>query len=296
MGKYDLTIAHRVCPVLAKVAVGYDNKRDMVVDAVRSMAKALSKIRVRFIVILDGCPHYRGIFEDAFENRKDDLGFSLEMVDTPSIGNKATWRKQVELLAAADTDIVYFSEDDYLYSDSAFVAMLDYIAQPGVDAVTPLDHPGYYNGGDPLPFRPIVRVSKSCHWAEVGLTCLTFMVQKRWLISQKKVFAHYSQTGEEGTMWSALTKIRIYNPIRLIVTAVKFIFGQELRASFLLPLCTWKQFGLRVLLIPRIHLWCPIPTLAAHVCRFSLPLGSGAFVPEHMRGEVTKTERAHLLI
>ena len=54
--KYELAIAHRVCPALAKVAARFTDKFEMVKTTTTSLANAIKGIRVKLIVILDGCP------------------------------------------------------------------------------------------------------------------------------------------------------------------------------------------------------------------------------------------------
>ena len=168
--KYDIVIAHRVCPFLSKAAIGFRDKRSMVVATTASMAVALRGLVVRLVVILDGCPDYEDIFVDAF-------GFSesidLEIVRTGAIGNQATWGKQLEILSSvSNSDLVYFSEDDYIYSADAFQAMLDFIKTTDVDFVTPLDHPDRYNERLEKIHPSYVLVSKFCRLRQLILRAI----------------------------------------------------------------------------------------------------------------------------
>lgn len=284
--KYQLTIAHRVCPALSKTVVGFSDKRALVEATTKTMAAALASLRVRLIVILDGCSDYRAIFETAFHNRIGDPSFALEIVETPSIGNKATWAKQIEILADADTDIVYFSEDDYLYAPNAFQAMMDAIDRLDVDLVSPLDHPDRYNKRFEDPHPESVRVTEHGHWRTADSTCLTFMARRKVLEISKDVMLSYSRTGEEGTMWCGLTQYRLFDLPHLVWTAIKFVLRIETRFGCILPLCTWKQQGLKMFFRPRYTLVSPIPTLAVHLSSASLPVGAECFFPEAQQKEI----------
>lgn len=280
MSKYQLTIAHRVCPALSKTVVGFSDKRALVEATTKTMAAALASLRVRLVVILDGCSDYRAIFETAFHDRIGDPSFALEIVETPSIGNKATWAKQIEILADADTDIVYFSEDDYLYAPNAFQAMMDAIDWLDVDLVSPLDHPDRYNKRFEDPHRESVCVTEHGHWRTADSTCLTFMARRKVLEISKDVMLSYSRTGEEGTMWCGLTQYRLFDIPHLIWTAIKFVLRIETRFGSILPLCTWKQQGLKMFFRPRYTLVSPIPTLAVHLSSASLPVGAENIISE----------------
>ena len=120
MSRRLLTVAHRVCPALSKAASGYADKFSMVRDCSASLLAALKGVDVRLVVILDGCgDEYAALFSGA------------EIVRTDSIGNQATFAKQMEILCAADSEFVYFSEDDYLYRPEAFAAMLQFMSGGG---------------------------------------------------------------------------------------------------------------------------------------------------------------------
>ena len=97
MMKYDLTIAHRVCPALSASAIGFSSKLEMVKATTASLASSLRGLRVHLLVILDGCPQeYETIFEENFSCRSCSEADGLRCVEmsilqTPSIGNQRTW-------------------------------------------------------------------------------------------------------------------------------------------------------------------------------------------------------------
>ena len=82
--KYELVVAHRVCPILARVSVCYDDKLGIVKAITISLARALNGIRTKLIVILDGCDYkYEGLFDSVFANGKvADVDY--EVLKTPS--------------------------------------------------------------------------------------------------------------------------------------------------------------------------------------------------------------------
>lgn len=274
--KYDLTIAHRVCPRLSKTAVGFADKREMVIRTTESLKRALMDLKVKLHVILDGCADFESIFKEAF-CELPNVDLLIEKFD--NVGNQMTYGRQVEILSAVeDSECVYFSEDDYIYDESAFRAMLDFIKREGIDMVSPIDHPDRYGGRLEKPHPVMIATSRYCHWREVGSTCLTFMAKASVVRKSRKVFEAYVHSSEEATTWLALTKDGVFDVPRLFWSAIRYAFGRKLPFGEVMALCTWKRQGLRLLTSPRYHLWSPIPTLAVHLSSASLSLHSERLV------------------
>lgn len=272
--KYDIVIAHRVCPALSKTAVGFDEKRSMVVATTESLAESLKGLTVRLIVILDGCPGYDKIFTDAFGANPS---VKLEIENTDAIGNQATWGRQLELLCnVTDSKYVYFSEDDYIYHPDAFRAMLDFAKCEDVDFVTPLDHPDRYTGRLEKPTPSAIRVSEFRHWREVSSSCLTFLAKAKIVSECKSIMESFLHSPEEATMWLGITKHEIFRFGALFKAAFRyFILRRKCGFGELMGLCTWKRQGWQLLTKPRRRLFSPIPSLAVHLANCSLPPGSG---------------------
>lgn len=272
-----LAIAHRVCPALAKTAVGFETKEQMVQATTRSLAAALSGFdgTVRLFVILDGCPSYRDFFTETFAF-VGNVQISFE--DTPSIGNQATYAKQFEILVTqTDADYLYFSEDDYFYHRNAFAAMAEFLDQNEVDFVTPLDHPDRYNHalGNKGPLRKeTIRTSRHSHWRTAESSCMTFMTSRRVFDEAKAIIATYGTGAMDGTMWIALTKTGVFNPVKILFAALAYLLRLDRPFVFYMPLCAWKHCGIYMLTTRRFSLWQPIPTLAVHLSRTSLSLHS----------------------
>ena len=271
--KYDLSIAHRVCPALAKTASHFAAKYDMVKATTSSLARAISGLRVKLTVIFDGCPdEYERLFEDAFGGGRMQ-GVDYFPVATPSIGNAATYAKQLEILSAdaAEAKFLYFSEDDYLYREDAFRAMMAFLQVEGVDIVTPLDHPDAYQRDREWTNAGRIRFSAHCHWREVASTCCTFMLKSATMPRAFKSLSYYSKGGSDFVMGMLLTRKGMYSPRNVLGGALRWLFGRPRNWMCAIPFLAWLKLGPRLLFAPRFRLWSPMPTLAVHLCRPSLP-------------------------
>lgn len=271
--KYKLVVAHRVCPALAKTATCYDDKFKMVKDTTLSLSKALAGIRVKLIVILDGCDDlYDKLFDDVFaENRI--VGVDYERVSTPAIGNHATYAKQLSLLKAysSEAEYLYFSEDDYMYSEGAFRAMMDFLTYPDVDFVSPLDHPDSYQSGRELVLKSVIRISQYCHWREIGSTCCTFMCSSKIFEKAFRSLSYYADGGSDYLMGMLLTKRGCFSLNAVLGGVVRYCFSNRRNWMCLIPALAWAKLRFRLVFSPKFRMWSPIPTLAVHLCEPSLP-------------------------
>jgi len=272
MKKYDLAIAHRVCPVLAKTASHFDDKLKMIEATTASLASALEGIRGKVTIILDGCgKEYKELFDKSFA----PLGNAYRVIETPKIGNLSTYNKQLEVLLddAAAAEFLYFSEDDYIYRKDAFVAMMDFLRRDGVDFVTPLDHPDRYSLKVPGSRRSEIRVSDFCHWREVGTTCCTFMTKSHTLVETQKLLADYGRGSGDSGMWLRLTKDNMFAFKDTVGAMWRYLTGRRTTAEGLefVTLAAWKYYKWKLPFGKRYRLWGPIPSLAVHLCKPSLP-------------------------
>lgn len=270
--KYELAIAHRVCPVLAKTASHFADKFKMVEATTDSLVRALKGIRTKLFVILDGCPkEYEAIFKSKFS----DMSYvDCEIILTQAIGNHQTYSKQITLLSSVvnDAEFLYFSEDDYIYKPEAFRAMMDFLRNGRFDFVTPLDHPDKY---DIYRWRPIlsseIRVSNYCHWRDVDSTCCTFMSKSATFLRAKRSLAYYAEGGSDFLMWLLLTKKGCYSLGYVLSGVLQYIIGRPRNWMSLIPMLAWFRFGPKLIFAPRFRLWSPVPSLAVHLCVPSLP-------------------------
>ena len=235
----------------------------MVRDCAASLLAALKGVDAKLIVILDGCgEEYASLFPGA------------EIVRTDSIGNQATFAMQMDVLCAADSEFVYFSEDDYIYRADAFSAMLRFMSEgAGVHFVTPLDHPDRYNGSVCEPRTAEIRISGHCHWREVGTSCLTFMTRPETLRRCRRAFLTYVRGEQDSVAWLGVTKFGLFSFSVLVRSAWSLmcrLCGRKVWFGRFIPLMAWWRHNVRLLWSPRFRLWSPIPSLAQHLCSASL--------------------------
>ena len=271
--KYELAIAHRVCPILAKEAIGFTDKFEMIKVTTSSIVRAIKGIKTKIFVILDGCPQeYATFFDDTFKNLEN---VDYERISTPSIGNNATYAKQFEILSSftKQAEYLFFSEDDYIYKEYAFRAMMDFLKQPKVDFVTPLDHPDRYTHILPETIKVEIKASDYCHWREVGTTCCTFMTTYKTFISAAKRLIAYGKGSGDVVLWLGLTKDYIFSPSATLVKAWRYLFMRKtVKGVELLILAAWLWYKWRLPLGKKYHLWGPMPTLALHLSKPTIPL------------------------
>lgn len=262
--KPELTIAHRVCPALSGTAYGYASKLEMVKACSDSLYAALAGVDYRLVVILDGCgQEYASLFPQA------------EIIHTDSIGNQATFAKQLDILAAADTPYVFCSEDDYLYKPSAITSMLQFLKEGGAGGfVTPIDHPDRYNATVTEPAASEIRISSTCHWRECGSTCLTFMSSADTFRKCVPIFRAYVKGEQDSVTWLGVTKFGLFSPAVLSKSLLCLVLrcaGRKIWFGRFLPLMAWYRHNFRVLMQKRYRLWSPIPSLAFHLSTNTIP-------------------------
>lgn len=267
MKKYDLTIAHRVCPKLAKTAVGFTDKFEMVSATTKSLLSALDGITAKLFVILDGCD---ARYEKLYMTTPKSV--DIEIIKTNAIGNAATYGKQIELLktAVGSSSFLYFSEDDYLYDKSAFNTMMAVVDTPGVDFVTPLDHPDRYTQHIFESQKTEIRVLANRHWRKCSTTCLTFMANPTSFLKALPALETYAKGNLDCTMWLAITQENIYRFCALATNLFRFIVGKT-DFNHILQLAAWKWSACYILTHRAQSLWSPIPSIALHLCSESIP-------------------------
>ena len=137
----NLSVAYRVYPGVSKTPIVHPTNKLLLAEAAfRSFTRSLTGIDAKIWVILDGCPpEYRAAFSKWHPEGK------LEFVDTPKIGNAATFTLQCKiLLEQTHSENVYFAEDDYAYVPGEFHRMIEFLEHAkDVHFVTPYDHPDY---------------------------------------------------------------------------------------------------------------------------------------------------------
>ncbi len=254
---YDLVIAYRVYPGIAKSPVFYSNDKLKLAElGLRSLRLALGQtIRVRMIALLDGCPpEYETMVLRYFPREH------TEIMHLNRIGNHGTFLLQINrLLEQNHADFVYFAEDDYLYRPGTFEHLLNFAASaPDVHFVTPCDHPDYFR----LPLHErcsVVRYCSDHFWRTAGSTCLTFLTRRSVLQKTASVFRTYQHGNFDASMWLSLTKFGVRNPLHMLRSG----FHSRLEAAILAK--AWLFGWHRILAGRRYNLWVPMPSMATQI-------------------------------
>ncbi len=254
--KYDLVVAYRVYPGIAKIPPVYPtDKLKLTEICFKSFVSAVVGIRTKIYVLLDGCPdEYEKVFLDNFDNN------DLVIIKLDKAGNKATFKKQIEILSCQnDSDIVYFAEDDYFYIKN-IKNIVELLKNNKADFATPYEHPSSYSDDNVVRNRIIIYNNQ--RYISVQHACLTFMTTKRNLLNSKKFLLIFSNWfGSDFVVWGCMTlgwgyfkyfklffNYKNYNLSNLKVFGSLFIFS-------------WYNF----ILNRKKRLFMPVETFATHM-------------------------------
>ena len=180
--KYDLAVAWRIYPGVSKTPLIFPkNKFNLVSVCLKSFLASATNLEVKYYFLLDGCPPaYNQLINEIFENK------AVEIIETPSVGNLATFKMQIDILSTQeDADVVYFAEDDYLYIPNEFHKMVSLIRDN-----KKVDFASCYLHSDTFT-HPIHQHKKNTiefaghKWLSDSSTCLTFMTTKKTLTKTK---------------------------------------------------------------------------------------------------------------
>lgn len=253
--KHKLAIAYRIYPKVSKIPPVYtDDKYKLSELCLSSFARALEKIDYKLWVILDNCPEeYFDLFRKFFGNR-------AELISTPGIGNPGTFGKQMEILLNQDfSEFVYFAEDDYFYLDNAFTDMLDFFdSEIKPDFLTPYNHLDYFEL-DLHKYNKKEITYNSIVWRSESTTCMTFLTSKEMLRKNFSIFHTYTKKNYDASLWLALTKKRIFNPLLY----PKYLFSDM--GLFKIFVKAWLYTPLRLLFGREYKLYAPNPSLSTHM-------------------------------
>ena len=198
--KYDLVVAYRIYPGISKVPPVYPNdKLKLAKFCLESFKKSLDGLKVKVYALMDNCPkEYEDLFLEYFDAN------DIEFVRLPGVGNKATFKKQIEILSNQnDSEVVYFAEDDYFYIDG-LKNMVDFIKSGEADFISPYEHPSCYNDGHIIGNS--VKVFDNRRYITVQHACVTFMTTKGNLINNTKMFLIYPNWfASDFVMWGTTT-------------------------------------------------------------------------------------------
>ncbi len=258
-----LAIALRVYPKISKVPFVHNTDKLALFEcSCRSLLKGLAGVDYQLHVILDSCPStYTEMLQKVFPSDR------LKLVPVDKMGNMSTFAKQIEILRDQDFgDAVFFAEDDYLYLPGSFAKMIQVLDLKAADFVTPYNHPDYKN----LKLHSYKTTTQKIgqqEWYDVGSTCLTFLTTKEILKACEGQLLTYSNRNTDASMWFALTKKGVWNP--LVTLPVMFSSLFFLRHYYLI-----LKFSFAQLLFGRTYrLLAPRASLATHMEREFLAEG-----------------------
>ena len=278
--KYDLAVAYRICPKVAKPAQSLpfgNNKLRQAEICLRTFRHSLGSLRVKLWAILDGCPQdYRLLFERYFPAK------DLVVISLNGVGKRRAFGKQIEiLLGQQDADNVYFAEDDYLYLPGQFPLALSFLrGGRGVDFVSPYDHFDSYNLD--LHREPEwLTIFANHHWRTTASTCHTFLTRQDTLAKFTRVFRTCSQRGHDCEMWLSLTKRRVFDPLAML----RYIARREFYRRVVPK--AWLFFWWQILFGRTAKLWVPVPGIATHLAAGLMSPGIDwlALMPEGTNGD-----------
>jgi len=258
VGHYDLTVCYRIYPRVSKHPPIYENDKLKLSEVcLASFKDSLEGLKVKMIVLLDGCPEiYKHLFLKYF--CEEDLVF----YELNSVGNQETFRLQLELLLNQNySEYIYFAEDDYFYINSCkFKTLIDFMKNyKDVDFVTPYYHLDYSRMQTHLTFQSIERIFQGIKFRTVATTTMTFLTKKQNLQYNKKTFLSYTKGNDDASLWLSLTKHKIYNFLLIL----KYLFKDKL--WFKMYLKSWIFNCKQIFLGEKYYLWCPIDTFATHM-------------------------------
>lgn len=260
MASYDLAVAYRIYPNVSKPASGlpFGNDKYLLSEVcLKSFKESLDGLRVKLWVLLDGCPsQYGDLFRRYFQ--ADDIVF----VELEHVGNRATFRKQIDiLLSQKEAETIYFAEDDYFYRPQQFQILLRFLkANKNVDFVSPCDYPDCFR----LEIHrgpKFVSMFERRYWSTASAACLTFLTTKETLKATEHVFRTYSQGNHDCSLWLSLTKKSVLNPSKFLRCSVSKTRQAQARILVKAWIWGWRQ----ILYGRKWNLWMPIPGIATHL-------------------------------
>ena len=256
--KYDVAIAYRIYPKVAKPALGLpfsDDKYRLAEVCLESLRRSLGSLRAKMWILLDGCPpQYVSLFRKRFGPE------DLVLIPLEGIGNHQTFNRQIEiLLQQNDSELVYFAEDDYFYLPNQFHLMTDFLqACPDVDFISPFDHLDCYTL-ELHKKREWLRVFSNHHWRTTATTCLTFLTTRKTLEQTEHIFRTYAKRNYDSSLWLSLTKSSLLRPIDWCRWAMRQPHLAKIVAK------AWWFGASQIVFGRRRKLWTPVPGLATHL-------------------------------
>ena len=259
---HDLAVAYRVYPKVSAnpPPVHADNKFKLAELCLKSFKASLGTLRVKVWALLNNCPpEYEALFTQLWPAE------DLVLVRYPGVSGGETLHEQQRILSEqTDAEIVYLAEDDYFYLPGQFQLAVNFLQQnPDADFATPYDSPAVHFTDLHQCFDD-VRALGGKNWRSSVSTTHSFLARRTTMIECRPLFdrlfhAFPGRPSPDLAMWMALTKKRVFNPVKFFVWLAAHRYWSASMA--LAWVYCWRQ----ILLGRRFTLWTPTPSIATHM-------------------------------
>jgi len=184
----------------------------------RSATESLAQVEGARLVLLVDADHLPVEFSEVIPQ-----GLTVERVMLGGIGNARSYERQMDLVRSLPPeDLVYLSEDDYLYCPEAFVTLVAAAAalRGQVDYFSLYDHPDRYVRDDdaPLKARRPVWLAGDRHWRWAESTCMTFGARVETILADARLHARFSPRGtyreNPVSRWRHLNDRRLWRALQ----------------------------------------------------------------------------------
>jgi hypothetical protein len=260
---YDVAVAYRIYPKMSSnpPPVFPDDKYKLAELCLHSFKNSLGGLRVKLWVLLNDCPpEYEAMFKRVWGTEH------LVLMRYPGVAAGTTIYEASRILREqTDAEIVYFSDDDYVYLPGQFPQAVDFLRQNAdADFVTLYDHPDLYTT-DLHNLAGEKRMFSGKSWSPCVSTTHTFLAKRAALIETQRLFEGFfkgfkDKVSPDLAMWMALTKKRVFNPVKLVrwLATHRWYWAFSI---FLAWFYCWRQ----ILFGRRYSLWTPTPSIATHM-------------------------------
>ena len=240
----------------AKRPFGLD-KRETIELCFRSLVRSLEGFEHSIHVIADNISE---------ELRQFFQAYHVTMTEG-TLGNDESIRMSLRLaFGYADTDWVYFCEDDYLHTPEAFLWIDELIAhretiletksrrslkrmmpvdyRRGLQTMPLIIHPPDY----PDRYKPRERdpsflfVSQYCHWRQIANTTFTFMAEVSTLKQFRKILEHSATGADDGYLSKNLFARYRYSGRALCLSPVPGV-TTHMHEEVMSPIVDWKKIA-----------------------------------------------------
>lgn len=146
-------------------------------------------------------------------------------------------------------DMVYFSEDDYLYTSEAFKKLENLLKENFYDYITLYDHPvryaSIYKFGLDIPNKKeTIFISENHHWRTQESTCMTFASKVKTLKEDFHIFKIYlkDKVPQDRYLFRKLQGLKDYednSPNRILIGPIPSLIT-HCHKDWLAPIVNWE--------------------------------------------------------